>query len=144
VIIRPYAPEDQPQIEAIQEESQSSLAAVTPDGYFEDLSNIPLAFSEGAFLVAVSKDEIAGYGGLLPSGEIVRMRVASIHRRRGIATRLLRALVDSARKLGKDRIYLHTLEEQTSAQLLYTSFGFSESARGVLLENSVVAYEFEL
>ena len=72
------------------------------------------------------------------------MRVGAIYRRRGIATQILRALIESASVLGMDRVYLHTLEEQHSAQSLYTHFGFTESGRGELHGNRVVAYEYNV
>lgn len=142
-LVRNYQPSDQQKIEQIQLESQADLKASTPAGYFDDLSQIAQSFRDGAFLVAIVDEEVAGYGGLLPTGEIVRMRVARKYRRRGIASALLTQLVAHARQLHFNAVHLHTLEEQESAQNLYRRFGFRESGRGILHGNNVVALELK-
>ena len=141
MIIREYRPEDLPAIDAIQIASQPDLNAKAPDGYFDDLKDIPNAFAEGRFAVAEIDGEVAGFGGLLATGEIVRMRVATQHRRKGVANAILTKLVTSAASLGMDKVHLHTLEEQSSAQALYLKFGFKQTRRGELNGNRVIGYE---
>lgn len=142
--IRPYRDTDQHAIDAIQHESQLHLSASTPDGFFDDLQDIPLAFSGGVFLVAVDSEEVVGFGGLLPSGEIVRMRVSSAHRRKGIALELLTQIANSASKLDIPIVYLHTLAEQEAAISLYARFGFQETDREEIHGNEVVRFEYDL
>ena len=144
MLIRNYQPSDQNAIEAIQTESQAHLDPSTPPGYFDDLSDICIAYHDGTFVVVEIDATVAGFGGLLPTGEIVRMRVASHHRRKGLARAVLSELVTSARGFGMKSVYLHTLEEQLSAQALYANFGFNEAGRGELFGNPVVRYELTL
>ena len=144
MIVRLYKPEDQQAIELIQQESQSSLRANTPEGFFSDLTNIPAAFEGGLFLVAELEGRVAGFGGLFADGEIVRMRVRADCRRKGVATHILQALIAGAKQLGMKQVHLHTLEEQHSAQQLYLAFGFVETERGELHGNRVVAYHLSI
>ena len=142
--VRPYVSTDLAQIRQIHTASEADLSAVAPDGFFDDLDNIPVAYRSGLFLVCEREREVAGFGGLFPTGEIVRMRVASKYRRKGIATLVLNGLVEGARTLGMRRVYLHTLEEQRPAHALYEKFGFVESGRGEIHGNKVIAYELDL
>ena len=142
--IRQYQASDQEQIDSIQVESQESLKASTPAGYFDDLSNIPTSYSGGTFLIAEVEGQVVGFGGLLSTGELVRMRVRQQSRRQGIASQLLTELTTFARQLGMTSVYLYTLEEQLSAQALYKHFGFRETERVELFGNKVIRYELPL
>ncbi len=144
MLIRDYQSSDQKAIEAIQTESQADLDPTIPPGYFDDLSDICISFHDGRFIVVEIDDKVAGFGGLLPTGEIVRMRVATHHRRKGLARAVLSELVSSARGLGMKSVHLHTLKEQLSAQALYANSGFNEAGRSELFGNQVVRYELTL
>ena len=111
-----------------------------PDDFFDDLKDVEAGFAGGAFIVAEEDGGIVGMGGLLPSGEIVRMRVDPRYQRRGVATRILGALEAEAAKLHVSELHLHTLETQRKAQALYEKYGFRESARGEVHGNPVVQY----
>ena len=142
--IRPYRPSDQAAVLALQTNSDADLAATVPGNFYDDLRSIETAYAKGAFVIAESDDLIVGMGGLLPTGEIVRMRVDMKHRRKGIASRILDALLLRARELGLGRVFLHTLSEQRAAQQLYQATGFVEVRRGEIHGNTVVAYELDL
>ncbi len=100
---------------------------------------------EGAFLVAWLDGRPAGCGGWRtyhgdPAvAEIKRMFTVSGARGRGVATALLRALEDSARRAGRKRIILETGDRQPEAIALYRKagyvripdFGFYKDAPGV-------------
>ena len=64
------------------------------------------------------------------------------HRRRGIATALLRAAEEQARAAGLNAVALDTAERNTSAQALYESFGMerSGSSRGIGEIPGAIAY----
>jgi GNAT superfamily N-acetyltransferase len=141
VLILPYRFADKSEILALQENSDVDLSAAVPENFYSDLDNIPTAYAGGVFLVAELNDRIVGMGGLLSTGEIVRMRVHTEHRRQGIATDILAKLVDWAREIGMRRVFLHTQEEQVAAQQLYITQGFEEVGRGTIHGNSVVGYE---
>jgi GNAT superfamily N-acetyltransferase len=90
----------------------------------------PLQFASpyGAFFVATVDGEPIGCGGLRRHDdgvvEIKRMFVRSVHRRRGHARSLLRALEDRARASGYRRVILETGLAQPEAIALYTSEGY--------------------
>ncbi len=58
-------------------------------------------------------------GGRLPTGAVSRVGVLPTHRRRGVATRLLRALVDDARERG-----LALMSLRASEATIYERYGF--------------------
>lgn len=91
------------------------------------LSELALRGTRSYFVARIGKD-IAGYGGLLLSGEdghVTTIAVDPAWQRHGIGTRLMLALAREA--LERDARHL-TLEVRTSnrgAQLLYQRFGFA-------------------
>ena len=79
-------------------------------------------------------DELVGCGALLEldprHGEIKSMRTARAHLRRGVATRLLRHIVDEATRRRYVRLSLETGSQEgfAPARALYRQFGFIECA----------------
>lgn len=82
----------------------------------------------GVFLVARVDGQDVGCGGWRTLetgvGEVKRMYVAPIYRRRGLSRALLRALVADARAQGMRRLVLETGPLQPEAIGLYTAEGF--------------------
>ncbi|MCC7389278.1 MAG: GNAT family N-acetyltransferase [Phycisphaerales bacterium] len=83
--------------------------------------------------LAASEDpesEVIGCGALLEldptHGEIKSMRTAKAHLRRGVASTLLRCILDEARARGYSRLSLETGSQEAfaPARTLYTRFGF--------------------
>jgi len=58
------------------------------------------------------------------TGEVKRMFVSPVARRRGVARALMQQLMDDARACGYTRLRLGTLDEMTAAQALYQELGF--------------------
>jgi GNAT superfamily N-acetyltransferase len=90
---------------------------------------VPTADTVPVFLVARDADGTAiGCGGLRllepGSGEIKRMYVAPSSRGTGVATALLRALEDHARRLGLTRLLLETGTGQPDAIRFYQREGY--------------------
>ncbi|HEY3465438.1 MAG TPA: GNAT family N-acetyltransferase [Amycolatopsis sp.] len=90
---------------------------------------VPTADTVPVFLVARDADGTAiGCGGLRllepGSGEIKRMYVAPSSRGTGVATALLRALEDHARRLGLTRLMLETGTGQPDAIRFYQREGY--------------------
>ena len=139
--IREHQPGDLPGILALQAAADVDLAARVPDDFYDDLRHVDAAYHGGALLVAELDGTIVGMGGLLPTGEIVRMRTDPGQRRKGIASGILSALLARAGQRRLKRVFLHTLREQTAAQQLYLTAGFRESGRGEIHGNPVIAYE---
>ena len=138
--IRDYESGDAAAIRRLHTESQVDLEPNVPEDYFADLASIQESFEGGAFVVAYSDEILVGMGGLFATGEIVRMRVAALYRRQGIARLILQELIQCAERLGFESIHLHTLQEQLGAQALYLNSGFVEVDRGCLHGNAVIAY----
>jgi GNAT superfamily N-acetyltransferase len=86
----------------------------------------------GAFFVATVDGEAIGCAGLRRHDdevvEVKRMFVRTVHRRRGHARALLRALEDRARASGCRRVILETGLAQPEAIALYTSDGYAPIA----------------
>jgi GNAT superfamily N-acetyltransferase len=82
----------------------------------------------GVFLLATVDGTPVASGGLRhlhgTTGEIKRMYADPAHRGRGHARRLLRALVDHARQVGLEEVWLETGTKQPEAIALYESEGF--------------------
>lgn len=82
----------------------------------------------GVFLVASVEGEDVASGGVRlirdGVGEIKRMYVAPAHRNRGLARALLKALVEHARSVGLQELWLETGTAQPEAIGLYLSEGF--------------------
>lgn len=139
--VRPYRPTDHDGVSALRGSSEADLSATVPQNFYDDLGTIEATYEGGAFLVAELDGTVIAMGGLLATGEIVRMRVLSEHRRKGIASAILTALITRARELGMDRVFLHTLTEQRAARQLYLAHRFRETGQGEIHGNSVVGYE---
>ena len=88
-----------------------------------DLGNNPAA----KYLLAEQDGEVAGYVGMwhvLDEGQITNLAVRPEHRRQGVATLLLGALLAEARAEKVARVMLEVRERNTGAIALYESMGF--------------------
>ncbi len=72
-------------------------------------------------LVAHIDGDIAGFAGLLPGDHVEWLYVAPEASRRGVARRLVRALLESARRAGHRRV---TTEASAIAQPVFERLGF--------------------
>jgi GNAT superfamily N-acetyltransferase len=92
-----------------------------------DLDDIEMSYDGDCVLVALDGVLVVGTGILIeraPEGEIVRMAVQRDYRRRGIATRLLSALIYLASERGINRVVVETNAMWTEARSLYKKAGF--------------------
>ena len=129
-------------VNCISEEDYARAAAVTRayvdwlgiDLGYQDIEREMADFAgmygppDGAYLLAISDDEVAGGVGLRPlQGGICEMKRLFVYprfNRRGIGRNLADAVVEVARARGYRRMRLDTLERLTAAQRLYQSMGF--------------------
>lgn len=58
--------------------------------------------------------------------ELQNIAVSPLARRKGVASALLRALIDQCERIACDRIMLEVREQNTAARNLYRAFGFFE------------------
>ena len=107
--LRAFRSSDTDSLLALHRNAYDEDETAVPEDFFDDLKDVEAGFADGAFIVAEEDGEIVGMGGLLPSGEIVRMRVDPRYQRRRIATRILGALEAEAAKLRLSELHLHTL-----------------------------------
>ena len=79
------------------------------------------------YLAAFDGDAVCGYGGVMLVGEdahVVTLAVAPGYRERGVASRLLMALIDAAGAGGARHLTLEVRESNQAALELYRKFGF--------------------
>ena len=85
---------------------------------------------EGAMCYVAEKDgEIIAYilGRIIPpEGEIYRIATAPLHRKRGIAYRLLDYAVRCERGHGLETLFLEVRSQNAPARALYNAYGFRE------------------
>ena len=80
------------------------------------------------FLVAEGDDDLLGYVLFTPSSSsharVLSLAVSPDHRRRGVATRLMRGAFDVLRERGFDSVGLEVRVSNEPAQSLYEGLGF--------------------
>jgi len=81
--------------------------------------------------LAVEDDDgaLLGWGGVMvigPAAEILTIGVIPAARRRGLATKLLHALLDEAVRRGAEECFLEVRNDNTAARAFYAAEGFAE------------------
>ncbi len=125
VFIRPMSSMDLPRVMQIE---HASYTSPWPETSFRGLLNR----SDSSLYVAESDNEVAGYAAcwaVLEQGELGNIAVAPEHRRKGVARRLMDAVVEDMRGRGVRELYLEVRVTNTSAQRLYEAYGFKQVAR---------------
>ena len=121
----------------MNESHVASVAAIEKecfgrDGWSERSVAGELTNALALWLVAVENDAVAGYvGSQTVCGETDMMNVAVTagSRRRGIAEKLVTALVEELKAVGSHSLTLEVRASNTPAQALYEKLGFSEVGR---------------
>lgn len=108
----------------------TEMASVTPPGSMHALDLDGLRAPEVTFWAMLDGEEIVATGAIKllghGEGEIKSMRVAPDHRRRGLASAMLRHLIAEARSRGLERLWLETgsFAFFDPARRLYERHGF--------------------
>jgi GNAT superfamily N-acetyltransferase len=101
--------------------------ALDPD-LNRDVDDLGAAYADGTVVVARVDGAVVGVGVVVPAGpaeaEVKRMSVLRAHRRRGIASAVLTALVEIARRWGCHAVVLETTTSWTDAVAFYRGCGF--------------------
>jgi putative acetyltransferase len=118
------------QIVALLQEHLAAMRRVSPAESCHVLDLAGLRQSDVTFWTVWDGEQLAGCGALKEltpeHGEIKSMRTAGSHQRRGIASRLLRHLIEEANRRSYRRLSLETgaMAYFEPARALYSSFGF--------------------
>ena len=123
-----------PEVAALLEEHLASMRSQSPPESVHALPLEALRRPEVTFWSAWEDGDLLGCGALKEldphHGEIKSMRTAAGHRRKGVATALLRHIREEARRRGYSRLSLETGAQSgfEAARQLYTRHGFSGCA----------------
>ncbi len=133
ILIRPFRWADQTQTRKLILAGLKEHWGVLDPAFNHDLKNITQQYADAVFLVAedTKAQRIVGSGALVPRepgvAEIVRMSVDKTLRRSGLGTRILQTLIDYARGLGLQRVFLETTETWHEVIAFYQRFGFQRT-----------------
>ncbi len=106
------------------------MRQITPPESVHALDLASLRSPDITFWTIWEGDELLGCGALREldekTGEIKSMRTANAHRRRGVASQMLKHIIQEAKQRGYDRLYLETgsFSAFAPAQALYQNHGF--------------------
>jgi putative acetyltransferase len=132
-----------PETIALLQEHLQSLSLVSPPESCHALNLDGLRQKDVTFWTIWNENDIAGCGALKKlddsHGEIKSMRTAASYLRRGVASQMLRHIIEEATRRGYHRLSLETgsMAYFAPARTLYASFGFSPCQPfGDYIENS--------
>lgn len=121
ITIRPFLPGD---VDAAVGLERTEGFGTWTEGIFRD----ELAGGDRVYLVAESGGELTGFAGVMVVGEeahLTNLLVAAERRRQGIATRLLKGLVEEALKRGARHLTLEVRSKNQAARALYGRLGLA-------------------
>ena len=133
--IRGFIPNDQDRAESLILDGLAEHFNVIDPTLNPDLNNIEESYlRQGSlFLVAELDDDLVGTGALVAetedTGRILRVSVASSHRRIGIGRLLTKHLIKAASRFHFSQIVVETNDDGHDAIYLYQQCGFIEYER---------------
>ena len=119
-----------PEIIGLLHEHLRSVALHSPPESIHALDLEALRNPDITFWSVWQASELMGCGAMKEldprHGEIKSMRTASLHLRKGVAARLMRHILEEAKRRSYERLSLETgsMDAFAPARSLYTSFGF--------------------
>ncbi len=139
-------PLDEADLDAVIEVESASFV----EPWSRSLFSEEIAQPTRRYVVAEAGGALCGYGGIMLMGEdahVVTLAVAPGHREKGVASRLLMALIDVARDNGARHLTLEVRESNRPALELYRKFGFEPAGtrRGYYAtEDAVVMWAVDI
>lgn len=135
-LIKPFSAAQQPAARALILRGLGEHWGFIDESLNPDLTDIAQTFSAGCFLVGVDGETLIATGAYLPFGnprahamQISRMSVSREHRRGGLGTAMLEALLDHARAAGYRQAVLETTETWHEVIAFYLRNGFEVTHR---------------
>ncbi|MCB0078545.1 MAG: GNAT family N-acetyltransferase [Anaerolineales bacterium] len=126
--VRPFAPRDQAAAHRLILHGLGERWGAIDPSLNPDLNDIAASFHDGGFWVAERAGALVGTAGwhrrAPKQAEIVRMAVATSHRRLGVGHALLQALLRDVRAHGISTVVLETNDDWHSAIAFYEANGF--------------------
>jgi ribosomal protein S18 acetylase RimI-like enzyme len=148
--MRRYRPEDNAAVKALHFAGLAQMhsgADRADTAFFDaDLDDIEGHYlnDRGEFLLGFDGGGLAVMGALRPKtatlGEIKRIRVRQDCQQRGYGKMMVLQLEARAAALGYQELVLDTLENNTRAQKLFESCGFTEDSRGMRGKHHLIYY----
>jgi ribosomal protein S18 acetylase RimI-like enzyme len=145
--IRRYQPDDNQTVKELHYAGITQMVELIPeeerlipppnDEHFidSDLDDIEGAYinSRGDFLVGLEDGEMVVIGAIRQAtdtcGELKRLRVRRDRQRHGYGEAMMLRLIERAKELGYQELFLDTLESNLPAQRLFEELGFNELRR---------------
>jgi ribosomal-protein-alanine N-acetyltransferase len=127
-VIRAATPDDVPAIAGLERDSLGADAwseSLVVEGVHGRLPTVH-------YLVAEAGGDVVGYAAasiVADIAELQRIAVDASHRRTGLASELLRAVIDAAGAAEVERVLLEVREDNAGALAFYAAAGFGEIAR---------------
>lgn len=126
--IQRFSPDDQPAAKALILQGLEEHWGELDLSLNPDLNDIAAQYAGCLFLCAWCDGELVGTGAIAPEGDgtmrVVRMSVQRERRRMGIASSILRELLDEARRRRCNKVVLETTETWDDAIGFYLRHGF--------------------
>jgi ribosomal protein S18 acetylase RimI-like enzyme len=131
VFVAPFNTKDTAAVRQLLVDGLSERWGAYEPRFNPDLEAFPESYSGSLILVARAAGAVVGTGTLRPvsphRSEVVRMSTAPMFRRNGVATTILRLLLDHARATGTREIALETTSSWASAVAFYSKHGFTRT-----------------
>ncbi|MEX0286603.1 MAG: GNAT family N-acetyltransferase [Paracoccaceae bacterium] len=127
-----HATPDMPGVQALLQTHVDLMRASSPAESCHVMEGEALVDADAVLLALCDGDAVLGVGALKPldaaHGELKSMHTAAAARGRGVARRILLALVDEARDMGLTRLSLETgsADQFAAARALYANNGFED------------------
>lgn len=129
ITVRRFAAADQVAVQRLIVAGLTERWGVVDPDLNTDLSDIATSFKNGGFWIAESDGIVVGTGGWhcrsAQQAEIVRMSVATHHRRTGVGRAVLNALLSDVCASGITTVILETNDVWHSAIAFYLANGFA-------------------
>ncbi|MCA3220493.1 MAG: GNAT family N-acetyltransferase [Burkholderiales bacterium] len=129
VVVAPLSTEDSSSVRQLLIDGLSERWGTYEPRFNPDLEAFPQSFSGSVILVAKTGGAVVGTGTIRPIGpcafEIVRMSTAASSRRTGVASTILKHLLEHASAVGAHEVVVETTSSWASAVAFYVKHGFA-------------------